>query len=104
MPIYEYKCKKCASQFEVKKGFNDPADATCPNCHSAAYRIFLPAPIIFKGSGFYVTDHKTTNSTLEDSKIKSTVPEKAASSAAKPENVKAAAEKTSSPASVSDTK
>jgi putative FmdB family regulatory protein len=66
MPIYEYKCKKCASRFELKKGFNEPSDATCPHCQSEADRVFLPAPIIFKGSGFYVTDHKTTNSTLED--------------------------------------
>lgn len=74
MPIYEYKCKKCASRFELRKGFNEPSDATCPNCQSKADRVFLPAPIIFKGSGFYVTDHKTTNSTLEDSS-KSKAPE-----------------------------
>ena len=84
MPIYEYKCKKCASRFEQKKGFNEPSDATCPHCHSEADRVFLPAPIIFKGSGFYVTDHKTANSTLEDNgKTKSAESEKTTPSAAK---------------------
>ena len=89
MPIYEYKCKKCASRFELRKGFNEPSDATCPHCQSEADRIFLPSPIIFKGSGFYVTDHKTTNSTLEDSgKSNTHEADKTAPAAAKAETKK----------------
>ncbi|MFH1646521.1 MAG: FmdB family zinc ribbon protein [Chloroflexota bacterium] len=58
MPIYEYECNKCLHRFEVKQGFNDMPVAQCPQCNETARRVFLPAPIIFKGSGFYITDHR----------------------------------------------
>ncbi len=57
MPIYEYECKKCSYRFELRKGFNESTEANCPRCQSEAQRIFSPLPIIFKGSGFYVTDN-----------------------------------------------
>jgi putative FmdB family regulatory protein len=57
MPIYEYKCKACDLKFEVKRGFSESSGANCPNCQCQAQRIFSPVPIVFKGSGFYVTDN-----------------------------------------------
>lgn len=56
MPIYEYECEKCCYRFELKRRFNESPEANCPQCQSGARRIFSPLPIIFKGSGFYVTD------------------------------------------------
>jgi putative FmdB family regulatory protein len=58
MPIYEYECGHCHHRFEVKQGFHDKPQAACPQCQKKAKRVFHPAPIIFKGSGFYVTDHR----------------------------------------------
>jgi putative FmdB family regulatory protein len=58
MPIYEYECVHCGHRFEVKQGFHDKPQADCPQCKKKAKRVFHPAPIIFKGSGFYVTDHR----------------------------------------------
>ena len=58
MPTYEYECVSCSHRFEKKQGFNDKPIAACPKCKSKSKRIFHPAPIIFKGSGFYVTDHR----------------------------------------------
>lgn len=58
MPIYEYECIHCGHRFEVKQGFHDKPQAECPECNKKAKRVFHPAPIIFKGSGFYVTDHR----------------------------------------------
>ena len=58
MPIYEYECGKCSHRFEVKQGFSDKPQAKCPQCKGVARRVFLPTPIIFKGSGFYITDHR----------------------------------------------
>ena len=52
MPIYEYKCIGCQSQFELRKGFEENSGISCPVCQSEANRIFSPVPIIFKGSGF----------------------------------------------------
>ncbi|MFC1995835.1 FmdB family zinc ribbon protein [Chloroflexota bacterium] len=58
MPIYEYQCENCSCRFELKQSFSDDSIVTCPQCMRNARRIFLPAPIIFKGSGFYITDVK----------------------------------------------
>lgn len=58
MPIYEYQCPDCNHSFEEKQGFHDETMAECPKCRAKAKRIFKPVPIIFKGSGFYITDHR----------------------------------------------
>ena len=63
MPIYEYECIHCGHRFEVKQGFHDKPQAECPQCQKKAKRVFHPAPIIFKGSGFYVTDHRKAGET-----------------------------------------
>jgi len=59
MPIYEYECEKCACRFEVKRRFNEDAlSPCCPKCHGNVRQIFSPTGILFKGSGFYVTDSR----------------------------------------------
>jgi len=58
MPIYQYACSKCNTNFELRQGFNDDSVAACPKCKGEAKRRFVPVPIIFKGSGFYVTDSR----------------------------------------------
>ena len=70
MPIYEYECGKCNHRFELKQGFHDKPQAKCPRCKGAARRIFQATPIIFKGSGFYVTDHRPSESSAKPSKSK----------------------------------
>ncbi len=57
MPVYVYRCRKCAEEFEVKGSFNDSSEPACPRCQGKVKRILCPVPVIFKGSGFYVTDH-----------------------------------------------
>ena len=59
LPTYEYECPKCSSRFEQRRSFSEESKVTCPKCRREARRIFSPVPIIFKGSGFYVTDHKS---------------------------------------------
>jgi len=64
LPVYQYKCEKCFREFEVKKSFNDDSNhVKCPECGKDAKRVFIAPAIIFKGSGFYVTDYKA-NATL----------------------------------------
>jgi putative FmdB family regulatory protein len=58
MPIYEYECGRCRCRFEMKQGFDEEPQASCPRCQGMARRIFYPAPVIFKGSGFYITDSR----------------------------------------------
>ncbi len=66
MPIYEYECTKCSHRFEVRMGFNDNGGVSCPQCQGEARRLFSPVPIIFKGSGFYVTDSRRNRSRPSD--------------------------------------
>lgn len=58
MPTYDFECVKCHHKFEQKRSFNDDGTADCPRCHGEARRLFSSVPVIFKGSGFYVTDHR----------------------------------------------
>ncbi len=60
MPIYEYRCQKCAHEYEKREGFDAPAQQRCPKCRGKALRVLQAAPIVFKGSGFYVTDSRSS--------------------------------------------
>ena len=62
MPLYEYKCDKCAHQFEKIEKHNAPTTQKCPKCGRKAQRMISAAGIQFKGSGWYVTDYKGKNS------------------------------------------
>ncbi|MGB3129495.1 MAG: zinc ribbon domain-containing protein [Dehalococcoidia bacterium] len=57
MPIYEYECSSCGSRFDRRQRFDEEPIATCPECRSKARRIIHSVPVLFKGSGFYSTDH-----------------------------------------------
>jgi putative FmdB family regulatory protein len=58
VPTYGYHCPKCQTEFEVVQRMTDPAKASCPRCGAPARRLFFPAGIVFKGSGFYKTDSR----------------------------------------------
>jgi putative FmdB family regulatory protein len=58
MPLYDYKCTSCAHVTEIRHGFDENHERTCPACGAPMARVFSAAPILFKGSGFYVTDSR----------------------------------------------
>ncbi len=58
MPSYEYECKKCREHFEVTRRFTETGGGVCPLCGGEGRRIYTAPPLIFKGSGFYTTDHR----------------------------------------------
>jgi putative FmdB family regulatory protein len=58
MPIYEYECGRCRHRFEMRQGFDEEPQAMCPQCQGRARRVFHSTPVIFKGSGFYITDSR----------------------------------------------
>jgi putative FmdB family regulatory protein len=62
VPIYEYECNDCCHQFERKQRFDEEPIAICPQCQGKCRRVIHSVPVIFKGSGFYVTDSRGTNS------------------------------------------
>src|SRR5438874_967395 len=58
MPRYDYRCNDCGVVYEKREGFDAPALQTCPECSGAARRVLTPPAIVFKGSGWYVTDSR----------------------------------------------
>ena len=58
MPLYEYECGKCLYRFELMQGFDADSVSICPRCEGSARRIIHPTPLLFKGSGFYITDNR----------------------------------------------
>ena len=59
MPVYTYRCENCGIQFERHQSFTDTPLKTCPECRKKALKkVITPTKIIFKGSGFYSTDHR----------------------------------------------
>lgn len=57
MPTYEYVCHDCNNRFEKWQRMSEAPLTTCPTCGGPIRRVFYPAGIVFKGSGFYKTDH-----------------------------------------------
>lgn len=57
MPIYEYLCETCDHKFEVKQKFSDPPVDSCIQCGKSVRKLISAAGIMFKGTGWYVTDY-----------------------------------------------
>jgi putative FmdB family regulatory protein len=65
MPVYTYRCDSCGVQFERHQSFSDAPLKTCPECRKKSLKkIITPSKIIFKGSGFYATDHKSPSGSV----------------------------------------
>jgi len=71
MPTYEYECTVCGQHIEVFQRFSEDALTTCGVCGGALRKVFHPAGIVFKGSGFYATDSRSKASSGAGSKKES---------------------------------
>lgn len=61
MPIYEYECGSCHHRFEMRQGFDEDPVCYCPTCQGKARRVIHSVAVLFKGSGFYVTDNRKSD-------------------------------------------
>jgi putative FmdB family regulatory protein len=61
MPTYEYACQSCGTHVEVVQRFHDAPLTECGVCGGPLRKVFHPAGILFKGSGFYVTDSRSSS-------------------------------------------
>jgi len=61
MPVYAYECSSCGVYFERRQGFDDKPIKVCPECEGSVRRLIQLSGVIFKGSGFYSTDHKSSS-------------------------------------------
>ena len=68
MPTYGYKCEKCEHSFEVFQNINHKPVTVCPECGGKTNRVFYPVGIIFKGSGFHITDYCRPKESTNNSK------------------------------------
>ena len=59
MPTYEYECQKCGHRFEVFQSISEKPKRMCSECRGRVKRLVgMGAGLLFKGSGFYITDHR----------------------------------------------
>lgn len=61
MPTYAYECLECKHKFDVFQSMSDAPIETCEKCSGKVRKLFTPSGIIFKGSGFYVNDYKSSS-------------------------------------------
>jgi putative FmdB family regulatory protein len=66
MPTYEYVCRACSHRFETRQKMTDETLTTCPECGGVIRRVLFPAGVVFKGSGFYKTDHNGSSSVASE--------------------------------------
>ena len=62
MPIYLYECGSCGVRFERMQRFSEEPLTECPECDGHVHRVIQPVGVIFKGSGFYITDNRQVSS------------------------------------------
>ena len=76
MPIYEFVCQACGSDFEKIQSFSDSSTPICPKCQSEQVQRRMSRPAIhFKGSGWYITDSKADNNKEKKEGAKNTEPQ-----------------------------
>ncbi len=58
MPLYTYRCSNCGNEFDLRQSFSDDPIHICPVCDGHVRRVIQQVPVLFRGSGFYVTDNR----------------------------------------------
>lgn len=105
MPVYTYRCENCGVQFDQTQKFTDDPLTKCPECgKNSLHKVYTPVVVVFKGSGFYATDHRSPSgvSSLPSEKKEEKPAESKTETPAKSEPESGAAKKNESakPASV----
>ncbi len=70
MPTYQYACTECGHDFEQFQSFSDDALTECPECSGRLRKLFNAVGVVFKGSGFYRNDSRSTAAPSEASETK----------------------------------
>ena len=106
MPTYEYACPKCGHQFEQFQSMRDEPLKKCPKCGKTGVKRLVGggAGLIFKGSGFYITDYKNKSGGKPDAGGGESKPAETKASESKSAETKPAAAKPSESKPASDSK
>jgi putative FmdB family regulatory protein len=81
MPTYQYACTECGEQLEVVQKFSDDPLTVCPSCQGRLRKVFSAVGVVFKGSGFYKTDSRSSGTSTSSSSSASSDSAKSADSA-----------------------
>ena len=85
MPTYTYQCNSCGVRFDRYQKFEDQPLSYCPECKKKSLRkVYAPVGIVFKGSGFYATDHRSPSGLTSTPADKSNKNEKVTATTEKP--------------------
>lgn len=71
MPTYQYACSACGNEFDIVQKFSDDALTECPTCAGELRKVFSAVGIVFKGSGFYRTDSRSSSTSTVSSNTSS---------------------------------
>ena len=89
MPVYAYRCESCGVQFERHQSFTDAPLKRCPECNKNSLRkVIGPVGVVFKGSGFYATDNRSTSGLASPKKDEAGPSEKTESKVTSTESAK----------------
>ena len=72
MPTYQYQCTQCGAALEVIQSFTDDALTECPECAGRLRKVFNAVGVVFKGSGFYRNDSRSTSTSPDSPKSEPT--------------------------------
>jgi putative FmdB family regulatory protein len=103
LPTYTYTCTSCNDVIEKRQSFHDAPLTTCEQCGGSLRKVFHPVGIVFKGSGWYVTDSRSSSSTTVSGNGTSTSKSAESSDSSKPAETSKPAEasSTSTPSTTS---
>ena len=71
MPTYQYACTECGHAFEQVQSFSEDSLTVCPECSGKLRKLFNAVGVVFKGSGFYATDSRSSKNTASSASTSS---------------------------------
>jgi putative FmdB family regulatory protein len=92
MPTYEYACRECGEHLEVVQSFKDDPLTTCLGCGGDLRKVFSATGIIFKGSGYYVTDTRKKSTAESAGNAKSSSSKASADTSSSPDSSSSSSE------------
>ncbi|TDC30039.1 FmdB family zinc ribbon protein [Kribbella albertanoniae] len=101
MPTYQYQCTDCGEALEVRQSFTDDALTVCPACQGTLRKVFNAVGVVFKGSGFYRTDSRSSGKSAVPAKSESSSTSSSSSSSSSSDSKPAAKSSDSSSSSPS---
>ncbi|MER7131270.1 FmdB family zinc ribbon protein [Streptosporangium saharense] len=99
MPTYQYACSACGNEFDIVQKFSDDALTECPTCAGELRKVFSAVGIVFKGSGFYRTDSRSSSTSTVSSNTSSAAGSSGSSGESKPSESKPSESKPAATAS-----